>query len=235
MFTDAEPGRFVVSLRKRLRHFELEFQMSVKSGEIAVIAGPSGSGKTTILKCIAGFSVPDSAYIALGNKVLTDTSKKIALKPQHRKTGLLNQDYSLFPHMTVLENIRYAHAGGSSPQELLELCGILHLAAEKPERISGGERQRCAVCRVLAMQPDMLLLDEPFSALDPENRFILQQLIRRISYERDIPVIHVTHDLAGAVCYADSLHAVNSGKKDDAWIDKQMKYLNSEITAVTVI
>ena len=229
IFSGDSENYFQADIVKELRHFTLDFSITSSPGKVAIIAGPSGSGKTTILRCIAGFVSPDTASIRLGEKVLTHTGRGVNLKPQFRKTGLLSQDYNLFPHMTVMENVRFASRGGTGPEELLDSCGILHLADQKPSGISGGERQRCAVCRVLAMEPDLLLLDEPFSALDPENRIILQQLIRKISRERNIPVIHVTHDLVSASSYADTLWAVNLGKRDDQWIDRQMKFINREI------
>jgi molybdate transport system ATP-binding protein len=216
-------GGFSMKLRKRLDRFSIELSLHCGPGELVAIVGPSGSGKTTVLRCISGFTHPEEGWMRLRDTMLVDTTSGIRLSPQKRRVGLVNQEYTLFPHMTVLENVAFAHTGGPEPMALLESCGIAHLAEERPGRISGGERQRAALCRVLAMCPRMLLLDEPFSALDVENRLRLREMILDVVKARSIPILHVTHDLSAAVRSADRIVALNLGKEDKPWLERQFR------------
>jgi molybdate transport system ATP-binding protein len=216
-------GGFSMKLRKKLDRFSIELSLHCGPGELVAIVGPSGAGKTTVLRCIAGFIHPEEGWMRLGDTMLADTASGIRLSPQKRRVGLVNQEYTLFPHMTVLENVAFAHSGGPEPMALLESSGIAHLAGERPCRISGGERQRAALCRVIAMCPRMLLLDEPFSALDVENRLRLREMILDVVKARSIPILHVTHDLSAAVRSADRIVALNLGKEDGPWLERQFR------------
>ena len=212
---------------KKLDRFSIELSLHCPPGETVVLTGPSGSGKTTVLRSIAGFLRPESGWMRLGGRVLMDSDSGVFLPPQKRRVGLVTQEYTLFPHMTVLENIEYAYAGGPEPMDLLESSGIAHLANKRPARISGGERQRAALCRILAMCPEMLLLDEPFSALDIENRFRLQEMIDKAGRERNIPIVRVTHDLSSVVRCPDTVLAITEGKENKTWLDRQLRFLTA--------
>ncbi|WP_020610851.1 ATP-binding cassette domain-containing protein [Sediminispirochaeta bajacaliforniensis] len=225
MTAQAESPEFEMEIGTKLDRFTVELSFSCRPGEVLAVVGPSGAGKTTLLRIIAGFMHPGEGFIRLGDTVFFDKQAHIHLPPQGRRVGLVTQEYTLFPHMTIRENLAFAHNGGPDPVDLLEASGIAHLADRRPDKISGGERQRAALCRILAMSPNMLLLDEPFSALDIENRIILQEMIIKVGRERKIPIIHVTHDLSNALRYADRILAINEGREDRAWLDRQLEYL----------
>ncbi len=219
---------FRMKILKKLDRFSIELSLHCPPGKTVVLTGPSGSGKTTVLRAIAGFLRPESGWMLLGGRTLLDTSSGVFLPPQKRRVGLVTQEYTLFPHMTVLENVEFAYSGGPEPRSLLESSGIPHLADKRPNRISGGERQRAALCRILAMCPEMLLLDEPFSALDVENRFRLQEMIAGAGRERNIPILHVTHDLSAAVHGSDAVLAITEGKENGPWLERQLRFLNED-------
>jgi molybdate transport system ATP-binding protein len=185
---------FTLNIHKQLSHFQLNVSFTVDN-EITVLFGRSGSGKTTILHSIAGLIHPDGGKIQLNDTVFFEEGKK-NLPPQKRKIGYLFQDYALFPHMTVEKNIRYGMKSKSSAilSELMQVLGISHLMQKYPHQISGGEKQRVALARALATEPQMLLLDEPLSALDHATRRQCQDEILRIHAMWNIPFLIVSHD-----------------------------------------
>ncbi|WP_284140649.1 ATP-binding cassette domain-containing protein [Virgibacillus sp. LDC-1] len=181
-----------VEIKKQLSHFELQATFTVKN-EIVVLFGPSGAGKTTILHSIAGITKADQGIIRLHDSVLFHSEQKIAVPIQRRKIGYLFQDYALFPHMTVWKNIAYGMKNETLAKQVIKELTIDHLIAQYPHQISGGEKQRVALARALATEPDLLLLDEPFSALDDKTRLRSHEELLRLHTLWQIPIIMVTH------------------------------------------
>lgn len=212
---------FVIDIEKSLPHFQLEVSFRMNQ-EIMVLFGPSGSGKTTILNCIAGLEHPDKGRIQLDEAVFFDQSEK-PLTPQKRRIGYLFQDYALFPHMTVEKNVLYAikekTANRLSP--LVNQLGIGHLLQKYPHQISGGEKQRVALARALAAEPNMLLLDEPLSALDRETRITCQELLLQLHRLWNIPFIIVTHDREEAEKLGDTILFLEKGKVIKETVNEQ--------------
>lgn len=209
-----------VNITKKLPNFEINVSFKCRAGDLAAIVGPSGSGKTTLVRIISGLVKPDSGTITFGDKVWVDTAKKIFLPPQKRGLGLVFQDYTLFPHMSVRKNVAFAAKNDQKVSELMELFGISHIANSKPCNISGGERQRAAFCQALAREPVMLLLDEPFSALDADTRDRLRSELAKMKKGLSIPVLHVTHDLNEAHELADTILPIVSGHITPDWLRK---------------
>ncbi|MGG0719786.1 ATP-binding cassette domain-containing protein [Robertmurraya massiliosenegalensis] len=199
-----------LDIRKKLDSFELDVNLKVED-EIVILFGPSGSGKTTILNSIAGLVPPDSGSITLNNVSLFK-NKKESVPIQKRNIGYLFQDYALFPHMTVKKNILYGAKDQEFVKQLVEVLGIGHLMDKYPRQISGGEKQRVALARALSTKPQILLLDEPFSALDQEIRQECQDELLRLHQTWNIPVIMVTHDFQEAEKLAHRIYKINKGK-----------------------
>lgn len=205
-----------VTIQKRLQHFDLDVQFSVKD-EIVVLFGPSGSGKTTILNNVAGLSHPDDGHIQLNNRSFF-LKKQSPLPVQKRNIGYLFQDYALFPHMTVEKNIYYGVNKTQSADHsktihsLIEELGIQHLLAKYPKQISGGEKQRVALTRALATEPELLLLDEPFSALDNTTRLQCHEQLLSLHHKWKIPILLVTHNLEEAQKLGDRILFIEKGE-----------------------
>lgn len=204
-----------VDIEKKLNHFTLNVQFSMKN-EIVVLFGPSGSGKTTILETIAGLSHPDTGSIILNETIFFETKKK-PLSVQKRKIGYLFQDYALFPHMTVEKNIVYGvskekQKKNNHVKAITEALGIKHLLPKYPGQISGGEKQRVALARALATEPGLLLLDEPFSALDTNTRLQCHDQLLTLHQQWKIPIILVTHNLEEAEKLGDRIYFIEKGK-----------------------
>ena len=207
-----------VSIRKKLKYFDLDIAFSCQDEELLAAIGPSGSGKTTLVRMIAGLERPDEGHISYGNEVWFDSSQRIHVPPQKRRLGYVFQDYTLFPHLTLRENAAFAAKDRRRADDLLDLFGISHLRDRKPTRVSGGERQRCAICQALARNPRVLLLDEPFSALDFMTRRKLREDVKRLRNEITFPIIYVTHDIHEAFSLADEILPVVEGKIDKGWL-----------------
>jgi molybdate transport system ATP-binding protein len=201
-----------VKVQKQLPDFLLDVQFTMKD-EIVVLFGPSGSGKTTILNSIAGLITPDAGHIQLGETYFYEQGKK-PLPVQKRNIGYLFQDYALFPHMTVEQNIRYGMKPGNRLhlESLLSTVGIDHLVEKYPHQLSGGQKQRVALVRALATEPDVLLLDEPLSALDADTRRECQDELLRLHERWKIPFLMVTHDREEASKLADVILTLENGK-----------------------
>lgn len=197
-------------IQKQLTHFTLNAQFEV-SEEIVVLFGPSGSGKTTILNCIAGLTKPDYGRIILNERTFFDT-EKTCIPTQSRNVGYLFQDYALFPHMTVWNNITYGMKNESLAEQFMSELQIEHLKDQFPHQISGGEKQRVAITRAIATEPDLLLLDEPFSALDDDTRKRCHDELIRIHKRWDIPIIVVTHNREEANLLADRILYLKNGE-----------------------
>lgn len=188
-------------ITKQLKEFELRASFTLEQ-EVLGIMGSSGSGKSMLLKCLAGIETPDSGRIVLNNRVLFDSQQKINLVPQQRSIGYLFQSYALFPNMSVQENILCGLRAKKLPEaaclakagELIERFRLQGLANRYPRQISGGQKQRTAVARLLAAEPQIILLDEPFSALDTKLKEELKTEMRDFLQEYDGAAILVSHD-----------------------------------------
>ena len=196
-----------VDIKKKYKGFTLEVSFSNLGGGSLGILGASGSGKSMTLKCIAGLETPDEGIIRVGDRVLFDSKAKIDIKPQHRNVGYLFQNYALFPNMTVRNNINIAYRGdkenlSKTVDGLLALYGLSELADRYPVHLSGGQQQRAALARIFAYKPEVLLLDEPFSALDTFLRESMQVELKRIikSYEGDVVMVTHSRDEVYKIC-----------------------------------
>ena len=183
-----------------LRSFRLELALAVGRETFALV-GPSGAGKTSVLRAVAGLLRPERGRIAFEERVLFDAAAKIDRPPEERRVGFVFQEYALFPHMTVEQNVVYA--GRARAAEVLERFRIAHLANARPGELSGGERQRVGLARALAREPDVLLLDEPLSALDTHTRAGVRAELKELLDHLDLPVLLVTHDFQDAAVLAD--------------------------------
>lgn len=198
--------------------FQLDMQLRAPPG-ITILFGPSGSGKSTVLQAIAGLVSPDRGRISLGDRIWYSDKPPVDVPPHRRKVAYVFQSLALFPHLTAVGNVCYgidrqvpraerrhrAHA-------LLERLGVAHLAHRRPRTFSGGEAQRVALARSLATDPQVLLLDEPFSALDRDLRIQLVGVVRSLVDERQMPAIQVTHNVAEARALGDHVLRVQNGR-----------------------
>ena len=207
-----------VDIKKRLNGFTLHAKWHMEN-EIAVLFGHSGAGKTLTLKAIAGLMRPDEGSIVAGDKTLFEASGtlKIDVPPQRRHMGYVFQDLALFPHMTVRANIAFGLGGGKNNrtdavEEMLHIFHLENLAGKHPREISGGERQRVALARGLVRRPEVLLLDEPFSALDSGLRAEMGRLLLDIRRDFNVPAVLVTHDIREARAVADKLIVYLDGR-----------------------
>ncbi|GKU84580.1 ATP-binding cassette domain-containing protein [Niallia sp. NCCP-28] len=199
-----------IKIKKNLPHFTIDVELKANN-KIVILFGPSGSGKTTILNCIAGLDTPHEGYIQLNQKTFYQTNRK-SVKIQQRKVGYLFQDFALFPHMTVEKNIQYGMKSQELMNRLVQSVGIEHLLKKYPKQISGGEKQRVALARALATEPDILLLDEPFSSLDQETKEECYAELLRLHELWDIPIIMVTHDYGEAKRLGNHIIHLKKGK-----------------------
>ena len=202
-------------LRVTRGEFTLEVdELSIEAGEIFAILGTTGSGKTVLMESIAGAFPVDEGKIMLDGKNIDD------LPIQQRHLGILYQDYALFPHMTVRDNIAYGlkrarprrHDIAERVDEMLALFGITHLADRYPGVISGGESQRTALARALVLRPEILILDEPFSALDPTTKLSMYDMLREVHESFGCTIVFVTHDFNEAQTLADRVGIILDGQ-----------------------
>jgi molybdate transport system ATP-binding protein len=191
--------------------FRLEAAFSVPPG-ITTVVGVSGAGKSTLLLSLLGDTTPSAGRIALGGRALFDTAKGIDVPVNERRIGIVFQDALLFPHLSALDNVAFGLAAGRDANAWLERVGASALAARRPVDLSGGERQRVALARALAAGPEALLLDEPFSALDPAARASLGQLLIALQRESGVPFVHVTHDPGEALRIGERTIALEGGR-----------------------
>ncbi|EDP4481338.1 sulfate/molybdate ABC transporter ATP-binding protein [Campylobacter jejuni] len=191
---------------------QLELNTCLKANEITAIFGESGAGKTTLLKIIAGLIKPEFGRIEVGDELWLDTQKNINLAIQKRKIGFVFQDYALFPNMSVKKNISYAATSKQKVEELLSLMNLENLAKIYPKNLSGGQAQRVALARALAREPQILLLDEPLSALDFKMRSFLQDELVKILQHFKITTLLVSHDLAEIYKLSHRILELSDGK-----------------------
>lgn len=195
----------------------LEAQLSCASGQLLALLGASGSGKTTILRMIAGLSHSRSGEISCGSRTWFDAQRNIRLSPQERYVGYVPQHYGLFPHMTALDNVRSSlrgldgHEQAERAMHWLDRMHLAGLELRRPAELSGGQQQRVALARALASDPAVLLLDEPFSAVDTATREKLHTELAELKTQLSIPIILVTHDLNEALMLADRMTLLSHG------------------------
>lgn len=228
-----------VNISKSVLGFTLDVEWNIGK-ELAVLFGYSGAGKTLTLQLIAGLIEPDKGVIKSNGRTLFDSENCINLPPQERHLGYVFQDLALFPHMTVNGNIAYGLRGVSEPEiqmKVAELIELFHLEGQEnkhPAEISGGQRQRVALARALIGKPSVLLLDEPFSALDNPLRIEMRNLLLDIRKQFDIPIVLVTHDITEAYTLADNLvvyingHIAQQGKA----VEVIQNPVNDEVAAL---
>lgn len=208
------------SLKKKLQYFDLEISFSCASENMMVMIGPSGGGKTTIIRMLAGLTSPDEGRVVFGDEIWFDSVRRINVAPQKRRLAYVFQDYTLFPHLNLYENAAFAAVDKKEIEGLFDLFKISHLQKRKPHMVSGGERQRCAICQALARHPRLLLLDEPFSALDVITRRGLREELKSLKDTLSCPIIYVTHDINEALFLADEILPVVDGKSDKGWMQR---------------
>ncbi|MDL2253092.1 ATP-binding cassette domain-containing protein [Ruminococcaceae bacterium OttesenSCG-928-I18] len=206
-----------VDIRKDFKGFRLHVQFH-SDGQPLGILGASGSGKSMTLKCIAGILTPDSGHVVLNGRVLFDSKRKINLKPQKRNIGYLFQSYALFPNMTVEQNIACSLQGsrqekGPKIRELIRRYKLTDLEKRYPAQLSGGQQQRVALARILAYEPEALLLDEPFSALDAYLKEALQVEMRNLLQHYPGHAVMVTHNRDEVYKLSNHLLVLDEGKK----------------------
>jgi len=209
-------------LVKRLPQFTIDVDFACAAGELLAFVGPSGAGKTSIIRMLAGLETPDTGRICYGRQEWFDAGSKTDLPPQQRRLGYVFQDHTLFPHLSVGKNIAFAAGEPGRVDELLALFGINDLRRRKPKQISGGERQRVALAQALASDPQLLLLDEPFSALDILTRKQLRKELKNLKTTLGIPILLVTHDLDEAMYLADHVLPIDRGEIARDWLTRML-------------
>ena len=193
--------------------------LSVESGEFVTLLGPSGCGKTTTLRMVAGFIRPTSGTLSIGDVDMT------GVPPHQRTVGLVFQNYALFPHMTVRKNVEFGlkmqkvltSERGPRVQEALELVQLEALGERMPGELSGGQQQRVALARALVIRPDVLLLDEPFGALDKQLRDHMRVELRELQQKLKISTLFVTHDQDEALSMSDRIVVMSEGRSKPGW------------------
>lgn len=197
-------------------HGEMPLNISceIQQGELATIYGASGAGKTTILRILAGLLQPEKGFIEIEKQTWLDTDKYINLLPQKRDIGFVFQDYALFPNMTVRKNLEYALEKEQNKDiidELIQMMELSQLQHHKPSMLSGGQKQRVALARALVRKPKLLLLDEPFSALDNEMRIKAQDIILKMHRHYNLTTILVSHDILEIFKMSDKVFILDKG------------------------
>ncbi len=212
-------GGLEFDARVRLGGFLLEAKLDVGAGETLALVGPSGAGKSTCLALMAGLLRPERGRISCGDAVWCDVAAAVDVAPERRRVGLVLQDYALFPHLTAAENVRYGPLargrglpGAREAARLwLERFGLGDLGSRRAGELSGGQRQRVALARALASDPQVLLLDEPFGALDVTTRGAIRSELRAFLASCGLPTVLVTHDAVDALAFGDRIAVLENG------------------------
>jgi ABC-type sulfate/molybdate transport systems ATPase subunit len=200
-----------IDIKKRLRDFDLRVQLDIPRGKTLMLVGDNGCGKTTLLNLVAGLANPDKGRIALDGRVLYDSDNGTNVPPEARGIGYVFQSYALFPHMSVYDNVAFGLRTRRMAvseikilvKEHLEAAGLWEIRKAKAADISGGQKQRAALARALIIEPRLLLLDEPLSALDVRKQATMRKELRETIRACGVPCIIVTHDLRDVACMGD--------------------------------
>ncbi len=209
-----------INIRKRLRDFTLDIKLDVDDGEILMLVGDNGCGKTTLLNLVAGLQSPDEGRITMDGRPLFDSAFKIDINPEARNIGYVFQNYAIFPHMSVYDNVAFGlRTRRLSHKEIeflvkdhLEAAGLWDIRKVKARNISGGQKQRVALARALIIEPSLLLLDEPLSALDVRKQAAMRRDLKEMIHACGVPSITVTHDLRDVACIGDKACLMEKGK-----------------------
>jgi molybdate transport system ATP-binding protein len=205
-----------INLNKIWNDFELDVSFDIPRGKITALFGPSGSGKSSVLRLISGLEMAEDGFISNGSETWFDKAKGINLHTQQRSVGFVFQDYALFPHMTVEKNVAYGIKEKWRMKEIKDLIGIAGLSGYEryyPTQLSGGQKQRVSLIRAIARKPDILLLDEPFSALDWQTRIQLQEDVKNIIKQFNVTTLYVTHEVTEVYKLANNVIVLESGKE----------------------
>jgi molybdate transport system ATP-binding protein len=206
-----------IAIRHRYSGFELDVAFAIERPGITALFGPSGAGKTTVINAVAGLLLPDEGRVAVGNRVLFDSTTKSWTAPRDRRVGYVFQDARLFPHMTVEKNLRFGWRRASAPMpepemtRIVDMLGLAPLLQRKPAKLSGGEKGRVALGRALLTNPDVLLLDEPLAALDQARKNEILPYLERLRDETRIPMLYVSHSLDEVSRLASDLVILRNG------------------------
>ena len=224
-----------IALQKKLTAADgvmiLDIDINIIQGKLVTIYGDSGAGKTSILRIIAGLLEADTGFISVNKKTWLDSNKGISLKPQQRKIGFVFQDYALFPNMTVKENLLFALEKKQDKQIVDDLISIVELGDLQnryPEKLSGGQKQRVALARAMVRKPEILMLDEPLSALDAKMRSKLQDYILKVHKQFNLTTLLISHEISEVIKMSDEIFILengkitNSGKPVDVFTNKQV-------------
>ena len=206
----ADSPKIRLNFRKSLGSFTLEVDCTLET-KVSAFLGVSGSGKSTLLNCVSGTLTPDEGEIAFGDEILYASASKINLPPEKRRFGYVFQEGYLFPHLTVAQNIRYGQPNPRKSSAAIDVLEIAELLQRYPKELSGGERQRVAVARALAMEPRMLLMDEPLAALDDALKDRIIPYLRHIKEAFELPILYVTHAFSEAMALADEAFLLADG------------------------
>jgi molybdate transport system ATP-binding protein len=209
-----------LKVTSRLGTFELEAELDVADREVMVLVGESGSGKSTLLRCLAGLLRPDRGRIVMDGALWFDSERPAWLPAHERRVGVVGQDVALFPHLTAAENVAFGLRAQRTPATerrrrtaaALERLGIAALAARKPHQLSGGQQQRVAIARAIVLEPRLLLLDEPFSALDAASRRAIRAELRKLLDELSCATVYVTHSPAEALSFGECITVLEAGR-----------------------
>lgn len=207
-----------LSIRLQNSQPVLDFAARIPAGQLSAMVGPSGSGKTSVLRAIAGLIACQQEEVRFGDDTWSDSSQRVHRATALRPVGMVAQNYALFPHLNALDNVRLALSAHSSQEQdrlarhYLNICHVNGLESRYPHQLSGGQKQRVALARALARRPDILLLDEPFSAVDKVTRSRLYNELRQLHKELGMTIVLVTHDLQEAQYLASHLLLVNNGR-----------------------
>jgi molybdate transport system ATP-binding protein len=211
---------FKLRVTRKFGAFGLDAALAAADRSILVLVGESGSGKTTLLRLLAGLLSPDQGRIEVDGSVWFDSESALSLPPEERTVGYVAQDYALFPHLTVAENLAFGleaqglRAGDIAPRVAiaLERLGVAGLAGRRPHELSGGQQQRVAIARAIVLEPSLLLLDEPLSALDVQTRRTTRVELRRLLSELPCTTVYVTHSPAEALAFGDHIAVLEAGR-----------------------